>query len=77
LLNVLATTFILKNIMGGDILTPKNISPQKYSRGGNVFLVNNHSHPKNTLKIKKWWGGGRVGMGKKVFLDLKGYFVRL
>lgn len=32
--------------------------------------------PKTPLKLKKK-GGGRVGMGKKVFLDLKGYFVMI
>ena len=63
-LNTLATTFMLKNIIGGIFINQKNLSPLKmwWGGGGNVFLVVVFISPKTPLKLKNV-GGGRVDIG--------------
>ena len=73
LLNVLATTFILKNIIGWECYSTQNISPPlKCVGGGSVFWVVVFISPKTPLKFKNVGGGVGLVWVKRCFLILWG-----
>jgi hypothetical protein len=67
-----------KKILWGEsvFLVNNHSHPKKYDRVGMFFWLIVFISPKIPLKSKKK-GGGRVGMGLSVFLDLKWYFVMI